>query len=425
MFLTCKKVVLSAALLAIFAASCEKDHSTEVDSLPLDGEVSVVPTSKEVYGMLVVDSSIIFNSETLSLLQQADETELTFQNKPAQADSMAAGFILVTSSVTEATPNGLLVRSLGVSEDADGFKVKVEPIELDEYVLLADLKGTVSFGDQAGTPVGYTLPAETKNINGLTMPSASQMASVPRSNLKMIGGTLNGSAVDLTFPFTIAGGSSAVLDVAVQPSITYDISINAWRRQFSVSFGGNLALNNLGLTLTARVPLEVNFNGDEVFVPIPIPLGPILITPYFSVTPYLQAGFAGEGSVAVTSAGNIGFNFMQNGITPQGSADLNYDIASPEFSLFADGTFATGIQGTLGIGLYGKTVYAQVQAKIGPEFKMTNDILGKQTTLSARVPATVDASAGASILFFNLGNTSYRLYDADAYSREWVYNWPI
>lgn len=420
---TPKKWLLLAVLAVTTMVGCQKETLPENDETLTESSV-YIPKSKEVSGMVVVDSSIIVNTESLALLDSASSSELIFRSKPLQADSMGEGFVLVTSTSNDKLPYGLLVRSLGTSEDAEGFKVKIEAAELTDYILQAELSGTVSLDPESEvSPEIYVLSKENQDSARTTLPALNLTSKVSRTNQKMA--TITGPAVNISVPYTFAGGSQAVFNFAGRPTATYNISINVWLRRFYMSFGGNLAINNIGLTLTARAPLELNFNGDEVFIPIPIPVGPILITPYFSVTPYVQAGVAAVGTVALTSQGNIGFTSTQNGWTPGGSVNATYSVNKPDFDLYTTGILSTGVQATFGVGLYGKTIYTQVQAKVGPKLEMKNDILAKQTTVTASVPATVNSSAGVSLLFWNIVNTNYELFNKNLYSNQWVYNWPI
>ena len=420
---TTRKWLLLAALAVTTMVGCQKEATPTAEETSFESSASI-PNSKEVFGMTVVDSSIIFNTESLALLDSANTSELIFRSKPLQADSMAAGFVLVTSEVSNQLPDGLLVRSLGTTEDAEGFKVQIESIELTDYILEAELSGTVTLNEEAETT--SVLPSlSSRGTAGLNNQVGSLSSSLQTGRRDPRMANINGPTIPYRTTYTLASGSTAEFELIARPSATYNISISARRRRFHMSFTGNLALNNIGLKLTARAPLGVNLTGDEVYFPIPIPIGPILITPYFSAIPYVQAQVAAVGSVHFTSSGNIAFNYTQNGHTPSGTASGSYRINKPAFELYTIGTVATGVQATFGVGLYGKVIYTQVQSKVGPKLELKNDILAKRTTVTASVPATVTASAGAKILFWNIISKDYPLLNRNLYYDQWVYDWPI
>ncbi|WP_443946391.1 hypothetical protein ACJVDH_04555 [Pedobacter sp. AW1-32] len=397
-----RKLLLTIFIGATLLSSCKKDNAQSLTADP--AAHAIAKGGKEAFGMIVKDSSILLSNQSLALLSKIESNELLFSSKPAQADSMREKFIVTSGVIADKAPEGLLLTSLGTYEDGKGFHVKVKKAELSDYIIYANISGTIAFKPKSETDVIQS--------GGETLSAPKLMATT--------GNTITGFdiIVNQNFPFVGVGNTGGYLglDLVATPSFTYNIVAASGR--FEMSLAGNLDIKKLKTSLYASVGPPTFTFGD---VPIPfavIPIGPILITPYISIGPYLEGTIKAETIVSVTSRGNINLSTYKTGLTDfGGTADITYEVDPPVVErLGLPITVEAGLQATIGIGAYGKLVYTQLQGRVGPKATVTPNFLTNAVDYNYDVTAKVVASAGASVIGFQFFQYQKTLYEQTFYS---------
>ncbi|WP_443946392.1 hypothetical protein ACJVDH_04560 [Pedobacter sp. AW1-32] len=413
-----QKLLWQRLFLLVFAATllsaCKKNEaSPQVAGGPSPSDLE---NGKEAFGMVVKDSSILLNASSLALLTKVDSNELIFSSKPDQADSMSTNFIITSSIIEDKAPQGLLLYSLGTFEDAQGYHVTVRKADLGEYILYANVSGKIDLQPQASS---------------VAVQSGEKTLSFPKTTMVNAGNTISGFdiALNQNLPFIGVGNTGAYLglDLLATPSFTYNISIR-WG-QVSVSLGGGVELKRLKTTLYTSVGLPTfTLGGDAIPIPFAvIPIGPILITPYVSVLPYISGSAKGEAVFSLTSTGNFQANVSKALFSNfSASANGNFSVQAPVVErLAAPVKIDAGVQFTIGIGAYGKVIYSQVQAKIGPNATFTPNFLNKTIEYDYGVDANITASAGASALGFSIFNFQQVLLNKEFFSNSGSVPMPI
>jgi len=278
---------------------------------------------------------------------------------------------------------------------------------LAEYILYADVSGTIDLKPEA---------------TSVAVQSGNKTLSFPTTTMATAGNTISGFdiAVKQNLPFIGIGNTGAYLglDLLATPSFTYNIKIQ-WGL-VSVSLGGGMELKRLKTTLFTSVGIpSLTLGGDAIPIPFGvIPIGPILITPYVSVLPYISGSAAGEAVFSLTSTGNFNANVNKALFSSfSASASGNFAVQPPVVErLAAPVNVSAGVQFTIGIGAYGKVIFSQVQAKVGPNATVTPNILTKTIEYDYGVDGEITASAGASALGFSIFNFEKVLLSKEFYS---------
>ncbi|KIO78741.1 hypothetical protein TH53_01175 [Pedobacter lusitanus] len=419
-----KRSVIAFTTVSIFFTACKKDQNPS----PAPVQTNLAAKGKQVAGMIVKDSSVILNTQAIGLLTQVNAKELVFKSKPAQADSMGTHFIIASGIIPEKAPLGLLLRSTGNYEDAQGFHVQIEEAQLKDYIVSADIRGEIELDPEHPARM-YSSTRDKKQAQALPNTSAFTLPDL----IPHIKGseTITGKDIDLTQTFPVYQDNVSKATVKIHflatPKIQYWFRVDPVNG-VQLEVNSNLNVKELKATFEGTAGFKfLQIAGDNVYIPlVAIPVGPIVITPYISLFPYLEGTVAGTASFSINSTENISFGAYKKGIANfGGSAELTATVFAPAAEkLEVPLTLEVGIQATVGVGIYGKTVFAQVQAKAGPKLVTTTDILNTQTRFNLTVPAKVTAAVGSGLPGFSFPTYGATLFEKNLYEKQWVYDWP-
>ncbi|MBP3943637.1 hypothetical protein J5U18_08695 [Sphingobacteriaceae bacterium WQ 2009] len=416
-----------AVLIATSITACTKEkQAAEPVEKPLDELAWARENGKKIGEFYVAKNSIILSADASQQLKAVTSDRLTFSKKPVNADSMSTDFIINNTIPTTLSPNGFLVKSTGSFEDAEGFHVQYTEIPITDYILYAKAEGEIHLDDNRYRKPRITNPRAKLAASATQVPMAQTNKQINQLLALSYSNVIDPGNFNFDFPVTVLGRNSASIQLDIHPTLRYAIDISALKRRANLSFLTNLALNNLGATfkLDQDVPL-FNYNGDELFIPLVIPLGPIVINPYFSISPYARISKTFNSTLVFKSSGNLSFNLeTENARALQQRTTFNYQVERPRITeLATSGNINFGVQTTWGIGFYGKSAYGQVQAKFGPDFSLAHDLITKQSTLAVAVNAEAIASVGLSIATVPLVNKTVVLLSGSIYSNQWIFPW--
>lgn len=333
-----------AVLMAGFAASCSgDDDDDEKGGSALTPDPSIPVMSDIKYELS--PKTVIVPETTARRISNVDtiRRKLTM---PTTAATPEVGQCIIVNTPTADLPEGLLAKVTSVKETGNGYEVTYDYAELTEafksieipeqYIPLNDKVEHIY--DMDGNEVAYSRGNDTRKsgIQPIEL-------TLPEKALKFQGIEITPKmSIDLMMRYVLQAGD-------------YQIDFAHCAIDGEVTVGGDLTLKKLkeAKLVEKYIPLVKIF-----FTPIPV--GPIVLTPWTQLNFIIKADGAItlEASISYTRTVHANIHYEKNhGL----SADLDIDPEAPDALKYSfgpkfEGGFSYGLGTAVVVGLYGKTL---------------------------------------------------------------------